>query len=178
MGWRGTIALAVALALVVTYAYVDLRSPDGQISIDTLLGNVRPTPPGSGKRALLSFRPEDVVAITIQQGDATVAMRRDAASWTGIGRPELADDFLTNLLDLAEILVVDVPAGGLADHGLDPPRSTVTLQRRTAPPLVLQIGAHNPPATGVYVRIDGESRVILTGALILWEVDKVVKAAG
>jgi Domain of unknown function (DUF4340) len=176
MGWRGTIALAVALVVAAVYAYVDLGSP-GELSMEALLAPSHPTPPGEGRRPLLDFKPADIVAVDIRQGDADVALRRSGNSWAGIARPDVIDDFLINLLDLSRILVLDVRPPDLADHGLDPPSGTITLQQRGGPPLSIKIGGHNPPATGVYVQVDAEPEVILTGALILWEVEKAVKAA-
>jgi hypothetical protein len=177
MGWRGTIALALVLALAGAYAYVDIASQKEEISWESVLGPARPTPPGQGNRRILSFRPEDVEAIRLSRDGEEIEIERSGGSWSGVGRPQAIDDFLVNLLELNEILVVDA-AAELADHGLDPPRGSIRLQRRGSPPVEIRIGARNPPATGVYVQIDGRPEVILTGALILWEMEKIVRAAG
>jgi hypothetical protein len=43
---------------------------------------------------------------------------------------------------------------------------------------VLLVGARNPPATGVYVRVGADGPVVLTGALLLWDLEKVERAFG
>jgi hypothetical protein len=177
MGWRGTVALAVALVVAAAYAYVDLASQDGELTLESIFEPSSPTPPGRGVRPVLVFEPGDVVAVVVRRGDQETRIARSGAAWAGVTPPDAVDEFLANLAGLSQILTLEVPAGELADHGLDPPRSTVTLERRGAAPLSLRVGGHNPPATGVYVQIDGRSEVILTGALLLWEVDKIAKAA-
>jgi hypothetical protein len=175
MGWRGTMVLALALFLAAAYAYVDL-SRDGEISLDTVLGLTRPTPPGSEANRLLAFRPDEIVAVEIRWSEREARIRRSAASGSGGARPEAIDDFLAAVLELSEILVLDVRPDELADYGLDPPRGTVVLRRASGAPLTLEIGNHNPSATGVYARVGATSRVILTGAVVLWEVEKMIKA--
>jgi hypothetical protein len=177
MGWRGTIVLAVAFALAALYAYVDLVSQSGKLDLHSILEPAAPTPPARANRSVLTFDSDEIVGIVIRRGDEETRLRRSGESWTGVTPPDAVDDFLANLHELSEILVLDVPANELADHGLDPPRVTVTLERRAAPPLSLRIGTHNPPATAVYVQTSEKPSVILTGSLLLWEVEKVLKAA-
>jgi hypothetical protein len=177
MGWRGTIALAAVFVLAALFAYNDLVSSTGKLDVHSILAPPVPTPPARGFHSLLIFDPGEIVGITIRRGNEETHLRRDGATWSGVTPPDAADDFLENVRDLSEILVLDVPAAELADHGLDPPRIQVTLERRAAPPLSLRVGNHNPPATGVYVQTSEKKQVILTGALLLWEVEKLVKAA-
>lgn len=76
------------------------------------------------------------------------------------------------------VSVQEKPSDTLREHGLDPPRGSVELQRRDQPPLLILIGARNPPATGVYVRVGADGPAALTGALLLWDLEKVQRAFG
>lgn len=177
MGWRGTIALAVVFLLAALYAYNDLVSPSGELDVHSILEPAAPTPPAQAFHSVLTFDLGEIVGVTIQRGNEETRLHRDGAAWSGVTPPDAVDDFLENVRELSEILVLDVPAAELSDHGLDPPRIKITLERRAAPPLSLSVGNHNPPATGVYVQTSEKTQVILTGALLLWEVEKLVKAA-
>jgi hypothetical protein len=96
--------------------------------------------------------------------------------WTGTERPDLIEDFLASLRELGEIMQLDVSADALAEHGLAPPEATIELVRVGEPPLTLLLGAHNPPATGVYAQVAPNGPVVLTGALARWEFDKAARA--
>jgi hypothetical protein len=87
------------------------------------------------------------------------------------------DDLLVNLLDLSEIMTADVAKQDLADHGLDPPQAIVDLERTGGDTISVRIGNRNPPATAVYVQVGPSDHVTLTGALILWEIEKAIDAA-
>lgn len=177
MGWRGTLALAALLALAGVYAYIDAISGEQDVSLHALLSELRPTPPGQDAEKLLHYDPADIVAIHLQQGDVDLHVKRRDGKWVGVARPDALNDFLANLLTLAKIMTVDVEKQNLSDHGLDPPEAIVELQRADGSTISIRIGHHNPPLTGVYVQVGPSDRVILTGALILWELEKAVNAA-
>lgn len=177
MEWRGTLALAAVLLLVGVYAYFDAISGEQDVSLHSLLSELRPTPLGQDAPKLLHYDPADIVAIHLQRGDLDLRVRRRDGTWIGASRPDALDDFLANLLTLAEIMTVDVEKKNLSDHGLDPPEAQVELQRADGSTISVRIGRHNPPLTGVYVQVGPSDRVILTGALILWELEKAIDAA-
>jgi hypothetical protein len=102
-------------------------------------------------------------------------VERRGNSWSGVERPSDVDDFLTNMLGLAEVMPLDVTSDELAAHGLDPPEAMVELERDGQPPIVLSLGRNNPPSTGVYAQL-GSGRVVLTGALARWEFEKMARA--
>jgi hypothetical protein len=176
VGWRGTLVLAVLLLAAGLYLYREVAADNAQVSWKSIIEGPREPPPGERVAHLLSFDPAGVSAVRVQRGDQVWRTERRDAGWSGVERPADIDDFLTNLLDLAEIMPLDVAPSELRDHGLDPPQVVVELGRTGQPPIVLLLGRRNPPATGVYARVGPDGRVVLTGALALWELDKVLRA--
>ncbi len=176
MSWRVTVVLAVVFLAASLYAYFDVISDQPDASWQTLFREPRPTPPAQQVTRLLSFEPSEITTIHLQRGPVSVQVHRDGGSWTGASRGQALDDLLQHLLELAEIMPLDVPQDSLASHGLDPPEGTIELIRKDEPPVVILIGQRNPPATGVYVQVGRGGPVALTGALILWEFEKAIRA--
>jgi hypothetical protein len=176
MGWRGTLVLALALCVAGFYLYREVVADSPELSWQSVIGGPRAAPPGSQIVHLLSFDPATVTAVRLRRGDAEWRVARRDQGWTGVERPSDVDDFLTSLLDLAEILPLEVAPEELAAHGLDPAEQEVELERAGAAPVLVLLGRHNPPATGVYAQLGRGGRVVLTGALALWEFDKLARA--
>jgi hypothetical protein len=174
MGWRGTLLLGALVALAGGYALLDLAS-DPRRSLWEAAFGPDTAPPAEAVTRLLQFDPATVTAVRIQRGDVTLHVRRGAAGWEGAGRPGAVDELLRELADLAEILVLDTNGQEVAEYGLDPPQAVVELHRAEAEPIVLLIGERNPPATAVYGRVGRLGPVVLTGAVVLWELEKAVQ---
>lgn len=175
MGWRGTLLLALALLAAGLFLYRELVADKGELSWQSVIGGPRAAPPGEQITHLLSFDPATVNAIRLQRGGQEWKVERRDGGWGGVERASDIDDFLTNLLGLAEIMPLEVAPDQLADHGLDPPEGVVELQRAGAPAVLLLLGRRNPPSTGVYAQLGRDGRVVLTGALALWEFDKAIR---
>ncbi len=176
MGWRGTAVLGVALLGAAIYLYRDVTAEHPDASWRAVLDEPRPPPPGAQIKHLLAFDPATVTAIRLRRGSQQWEAQRTGDDWRGVARAGDVDDFLRALLDLAEIMPLEVGARDLADHGLDPPQSAVEITRRDAPPVVLLVGRRNPPSTAVYVQLGPGGPVVLTGALLLWELDKIARS--
>jgi hypothetical protein len=176
MGWRGTAILAVALLAAAVYLYRDVTAEHPDASWRHLLEEPRPLAPGAQVKRLLAFDAGAATRVRLRRGDQVWTVQRAGNGWQGAARPGDVDDFLHALQDLAEILPIEAAREELHDHGLDPPESTVEVERSDGPPLVLLIGRRNPPATGVYVQIGNGGPVVLTGALLLWEFDKATRS--
>jgi hypothetical protein len=174
--WRGTLVLAAALLVAAAWLGVELAAERAPLSWESILGIAQEPPPGDRITRLLSFSPGDVTAIRVRRGDSEWRTERRGDQWSGTDRSATVDDFLASLLDLAEVMPLDVPADELAAHGLDPPEAVVELTRARDAPIVLYLGSHNPAATGVYAKLGPGGRVVLTGALAMWELDKAVRA--
>jgi hypothetical protein len=176
VGWRGTLVLALALSAAGFALYREIAADKRELSWQSVIEGRSDAPPGEQITRLLSFDPATVTAVTLRRGDQTWRTERRDGGWNGVAQPGAIDDFLTNLLDLAEIMPIDVPPDELAAQGLAPPEGIIELQRRDQPPLILYLGRHNPPATAVYAQLGAGGRVVLTGALALWELDKAIRA--
>ena len=124
---------------------------------------------------LLSFTPADVTAIRLERNGRAVEATRQDGGWRQTQPPGAIEDFLRNLSQLAVLSEIPATGGDLKDYGLHPARSLLELQLRGQAPLTLQIGDRNPATTGVYTRV-GNGPVVLAGALVEWEFQKVFKA--
>jgi len=175
VGWRGTLVLAVALFASAVWLYREIVAEKGELSLDSVLRGPHDVPPAERITHLLSFDPATVTALRLQRGGQEWRVERRDGTWHGVAQPSDVDDFITSLLELAEIMPLDVAPQELADHGLDPPQAVVEVERGALPPIVLFLGLRNPPATGVYAELGPGGRVVLTGALALWEFDKAVR---
>jgi hypothetical protein len=176
MGWRGTIALLAVVLIAGTYLLL-AAPPEAEVSPNapTLLGEPRLTDP-SRFVALLPFQPAEVVTIRIRHGDRELTTRRSADHWRGVSKDAPIDAFLQAMTELGRVMEIPASPDALADYGLDAPGSTVELTLTGgSPPLSVQVGDQNPAGTGVYVRVDGEKTIVLAGALMTWELDKLFR---
>jgi Domain of unknown function (DUF4340) len=178
MGTRGTLLLAALVAVLVICAYLDVRRDAADLSWNSFFGELQPTPLGEGAPKLVQFDPAAVTAIHLRRGNIDVRSQRRNGGWTGTARPATIEDFLQSVLDLAEIRKFDAGPKDLADLGLEPPQSEIELHFRQGAPLQIFLGDRNPPSTGVYARVEGRPGAYLTGALILWELEKATNALG
>jgi hypothetical protein len=176
MGWRGTLILALAVLASAIALYRELAAENPELSWQSVIEGAREAPPAEQVVRLLSFDPATVTAVHLRRGDQEWRAARADGGWSRVERPSEIDDFLANLLSLAEIMPLEVAADELDDHGLNPPQGIVELERTGAPPVVLLLGTRNPPATGVYAQVGPGGRVVLTGALALWDFEKAIRA--
>jgi hypothetical protein len=174
MSWRVTFALAVALIATALYAWFDLQH--GGSSPMYSAGGPAATPVGTKAKPLAEFALQDVEAIRLQRGALRLQVRRANGLWTGVQRPDIVNDFLSSLHDMSEIMEVEASQKDLADYGLDAPADSIELLLREGEPINLFVGSPNPAGTGVYLRIGRGGRVVLAGALLRWEVDKLTRA--
>jgi hypothetical protein len=176
MGWRGTAGLGIALLAAAAFLYIEIGAEGSGASWRSLFELPRPTPPGADIKHLLDFDPERVTVLRLRRDTLNREMRRAGRDWQGAQSPAAVRDFLRALRGLAEIMPLDVDERELADHGLDPPAAVIEIERDGAPPLALLVGRRNPSATGVYVQLGPRGPVVLTGALLLWELDKFTRS--
>lgn len=176
MGWRGTIVLMLAVLAAAFTLYLELAAENPQVSWESVIRAPRETPPSEHIVRLLAFDPATVTAMRLRRGAQQWRAERRNGDWSGVDRAAEMDDFLDSLLELAEIMPLDVSDDELADHGLDPPEIVVELERGSEPPVVLFLGRRNPPSTGVYAQLGPRGRVVLTGAMAMWDIEKAIRA--
>jgi hypothetical protein len=153
---RGTLVLAAVLATLLAYLVVT-RPPSGPSRGRTML-----TPPLGA-----------ATAVEILRGaEATRFIRRDG-TWSPPGGADLVDALASlEVLDVVEDTPSDPSTYGL---GADALRLRVTSDDGEL--VALEVGATNPAETAVYVRRIGSAPVLLVGALLRWELEKIRRVA-
>lgn len=176
MSPRVTLVLAVALALASLVAWLDLQrqGPGGRFS-EPLPEEGPATHPD---KPLITFAVNDVRRVRIQHRSTQMDFRREDDRWLGIERGDFVDDFLATLANSVELATLQAAREHLAEYGLDPPQGAVELGFRNGSSLRLFIGDPNPAGTGIYVRVGDDGPVVLTGALLRWELEKLGRAIG
>ena len=81
---------------------------------------------------------------------------------------------MKRLVNLGEI---EGGAARLSEYGLQPPSARISLRVTGATTRTLALGRGNPVQTSLYARVNEASQVVLVGAVILWDMRKLVTAA-
>ena len=175
MGRRSTLVLLGSVVTVATYLrFADTPSAPP----DRASGQAPGMATALAMHRLVAFDPGDVVGVQLQRMDQTRSVHRQNGTWEGIDDPAAINDFLHTLAELPVLMDISPSDRDLAEFGLAPPVGVIVLHTDTDHPLVLQIGNRNPATTGVYVRTGENGTVVLAGALIEWEFDKLFMRLG
>jgi hypothetical protein len=170
---RGTALLVFAFAGLAGYLW---------------LGELRPRAHWRGQREatagtpLLRVPPAKVTRVDLEERDARLtALRRDAR-WVDprghVWESEAVSDLLDTLAGLPEIMVVDPAPEEPSDYGLGPDAPRLRLIGADGKDVLsLEIGERNPAWTGIYARVGGRREVVLLGAVLHWELEKLHEAA-
>ncbi|MBI3300612.1 MAG: DUF4340 domain-containing protein [Deltaproteobacteria bacterium] len=135
------------------------------------------------ERAALDFTPEHVTQIDLLFDGQHLVCQRTPEGWkqspggTPV-RPDAIEDFLTSLKKLVNLGEVEGDATQLSEYGLKPPVSRLTLQVEGEGPRTLALGKHNPVQTSLYAQINESPQVVLVGAVVLWDMRKLMTVAG
>ena len=129
---------------------------------------------------LVVLDPATVHQIDVVPRDgSSYSFRRENGAWflvRGEERLEVPSDrldgFVKSAATLTRLVVMSEPEMNLAEFGLDPPRARVTL--RGGNEVTLALGDRNPPLTALYVQVLPKANIVLVGAVLLWEFDKLV----
>ncbi len=170
MTLRGTMALvAVALALLAV-VWSDPRA----------LVPERPRPIPE-QPPLLASPVAEAVRVEWEHGSSRLTLVRTGSGWhdaTGHAWPAgIVDDALAALASLHPYTVAAGAADDLAQYGLAPAGERLRVLDGTGHELLaLDIGHRNPAWTGSYARRAGRDEILLVGALLRWELDKLRSA--
>ena len=134
------------------------------------------------EHTVLDFTPEHVTQVDLLFDGQHLVCQRTAEGWKQASSGALVptdaiDDFLTNLKKLVNLGEVEGAAAQLSEYGLQPPASRVILQVEGEGTRALTIGKHNPVQTSIYAQINESPQVVLVGAVVLWDMRKLVTAA-
>ena len=129
---------------------------------------------------LLALRPEEVKKIEINslKGGELIGEWKEKR-WSLLKGNEVGnweatiDDFMVNLLMLVEIEKFRVENTQLKNFGLENPALRITLTDITDKTYQILIGDTNPVRTSVYVKFVESPNVIITGAILNYELQKI-----
>jgi hypothetical protein len=135
-----------------------------------------------GERPVLEFAPERVTQIDLLFDEQHLVCQRTAGGWQQVpdGKPlrqDVVDDFLTNLRKLVNLGEVEIDPTQLAEFGLQPPESRVVLTLEGEETRTLALGKRNPVQSSLYAQVNDSPQVVLVGAVVLWDMRKLVTAA-
>ncbi|HEU4402774.1 MAG TPA: DUF4340 domain-containing protein [Candidatus Polarisedimenticolia bacterium] len=154
-------SLALLVGLVAWVALREMRPPDGGQGKGTD-SQQRPIP----------FERSDLKAIRITNPKGTLRLEKSGEAWT-ITEPLKADtnkDAVEGLLSSLEIARIERRLGTGADpkaYGLDPPRTSVTLDLASvATPRTLTVGDANPVGGTWFTLLPGGKEVAIVGSSI------------
>jgi len=168
MSARGTLALVAVLAVLVAWIALDLRPA--------------PSATTAGAQPLLAARPSAVARLEVATPERALAALRHADGWTDAdGRPwppAPVGDVVDTLAGLRPVMVVDPDPSDVSEYGLAPAPTRLRLAAADGATLLdLELGERNPAGTGVYARRAGRREVLLVGAVLAWELEKLLAAA-
>lgn len=160
---RGTALLVLVLALVGGWLW--------------LAGAPRPASKPAAP-PLLRTSAGSVAQVEFEEaGDRITAVRRGDGWADASGRAWQANavsDLVETLGELAPIMVVDPDPRDPTDYGLGPAAARLALTgARGERLLALEVGERNPAWTGLYARVAGTREVVLVGAVLRWELEKL-----
>ena len=149
---RGTLALLVVL--LVLAGHLALTRP--------------PAEPAGDAESRLTPTLGGATAVEITHQGRTIRIERATA------RPRIdLDGLLSGLESLRVLAVIDADPPDAATYGFGPDALQLGVFRNTATIATIEVGAPNPAETGMYVRRAGNPAVLLVGALLRWELEKI-----
>jgi hypothetical protein len=169
---RGTALLLAVLAAFGAYIYVvelpAMRRP--------------PTPRGMPEGPPLLAEPARVARVEVEEQGRRLTAVHDGGRWNDVrGRPWRGDavhDLVATLGTLRPVMVVDPDPASPSDYGLGTGAGTLRILDADGRILLnLEVGERNPAWTGLYARVAGQRQVVLVGAVLDWELDKIRDSA-
>lgn len=166
---RGTLALLAAVIAAAVALWMEMSGDSGPHA---------PIEDGSPRRIetpatpLLGMDLGGIEAIVLRDERGEIEQRRPAGGWSSSVADQAVVEFLGNLKNLGRVQEIEVTGSGLAQYGLADALHRIELHRGSEA-IRIDIGTRNPSGTGVYARIAGEEKIILAGALLDWEFDKL-----
>jgi hypothetical protein len=167
MSWRRTGLFALSVLLLGLYAW--WSSPPDPALRRSAAGHPLLASDREATRALL------VAATT------TLRLERDANGWHTDAPGEVArldvESLLTALRTVGPLMAVGRAPDDLRHFGLDPPAMRLEVWAGEERLLGLDIGHRNPAWTGLYVRRGDRTEIELVGAVLYWEIAKLLATA-
>jgi hypothetical protein len=171
MTWRRALAYWACFLVLGAYYLLVLRE------------SARPTPPHLTRAPFLNLAESDVESMELRRGTEIIRCRRVDGRWQvvepagGTVPSDLVAALVANLTQLPDVEVVDEGSGDIAQFGLAPPVSQITLTRTSGQPISVRFGSRNPSGTAIYAQHGDGRRVYLIGLNVRYYEDLVFQAA-
>jgi len=164
---RGTVGLLAVLAALGAYLW---------------LVEFRPAPSHDASAVpVLLATPAAAARVDLERPDRPLRAIRAGARWIDdAGRPwqgDVVSDLLATLATLRPVMVVDAEGGETAAYGLATPERLRVSAADGSELARIDVGQPNPAGTGLYARVGDRSDVVLIGAVLRWELDKLRSGA-
>ena len=155
----------------------------GVVVLLTVVPGLRAVAPKRTGEPVVVFDPKGIRQVEVTPRDGSpYSFARKGGGWVMVGPAgevevpsDRLDGFLETLAGLTRLVVIDEPDLSRAQFGLDPPRAVVTM--RGDQEIAIAIGDRNPPLTALYVQLLPRTNIVLVGAVLLWEFDKLATLA-
>ncbi len=157
----------------------------GALVVVDALPRLNPPPPEvEGKK----FVPQDLGpmgAIEIVRGRKDFRLEDTSGAWELIDAAgqekignERVEDFLSEIGKLVEVADIGHSSDvSLEEFGLRDPKERIILFPKDGPEIQILLGDRNPPLTGIYALVLPGEHVVLVGAVLLLEMDKLAALA-
>jgi Domain of unknown function (DUF4340) len=170
---RGTALLVGVLLALVTYIWLAEVEPRRHVSGAEAAAEAAP---------LLTVPPGAIARVALEERGARLTALRHEGTWVDEQGRSWRGDAVSGLVEtlgsLRPVMVVESEPMEPTEYGLGPDAPRLELSAEDGRPvLALELGQPNPAATGVYARMAGRREVVLIGALLRWELDKLRDAA-
>ena len=171
MTWRRALTYWASFLVLGTFYLLVLRESAG------------PTPAHLTRAAFLNLNESDIERMELRRGTEVIRCRRVEGRWQvvepagGAVPSDLVAALVSNLTQLPDVEVVDEGGAELAQFGLDPPVSQITLTRTGGHPISVRFGGRNPAGTAIYAQHGDDRRVYLIGLNVRYYEDLVFQAA-
>jgi hypothetical protein len=169
---RATLGWIAAAILCLLAVWVDGVATGGRPILPERPLPTPDTPP------LLAATPDAVAGLEWTSDAGRLTLVRTPDGWhdaAGHRRPgDVVDAVLESLASLHPHAVQEGRSTNLAEYGLKPARERLVLSDDSGRTLLaMDVGIRNPAWTGYYARRDGSDEVLLVGALLRRELDKL-----
>ncbi len=170
---RGTALLIGVLLALVAYIWLAEVQPRRHAARQDVTAGAAP---------LLSVPSAAVARVALEERGARLTALRHERAWLDEEGRSWRGDAVSGLVDalgsLRPVMVVERDPVEPAEYGFGPDALRLELSAEGGQPvLALELGQQNPSSTGVYARVAGRREVVLIGALLRWELDKLRDAA-
>jgi len=166
MTWRSTAVFALGVLLLGFYAWWS-SPPDPALRR------------AAARQPLLDGNVE-VDRVVLVATSRTLRLARDAHGWHASDAGERlqvdVESLLAALRGVEPLMVVGHAPRDLRRFGLDPPATRLEIWADTTRALGLDVGHRNPAWTGLYTRRNDRSEIELVGAVLYWEIEKLLAA--